>query len=401
MADITAKPDAKPGDAPKGSPTGIQASSVGSTRRRRRRGILAISFVLLCVLPSILTTVYYTMIASDRYAASASFVVRGLDAGAGSADLVSSFTGLTSTGSTTSDSYIIRRYLKSADLIRVLQADLALSEHYADSSVDPISRFNGDKPFEEFVLYWERRISTTYDSTTGIVTFEVQGFDPDFTLALADKVLLAASELVNRLSENARRDSVQFATSEVDRAEERLSEAQQAIREFRSERGSVNPTLNAQLDAELIGTLETQLADVQARIKTLSASMDADTPLLRQLNQQAAVLRSQIVAKRAAIGDQAGEAGTATAETLAEFEALQLEQTFAQQRYASALSSLENARMDADRQQRYLAIFARPFMPEEAIYPLALRNVILTILGSVALWAISTLVTYAVRDHLS
>jgi len=399
MADKTAKPDAKPDDAPKGSPTGIQASSVGSTRRRR--GILAISFVLLCVLPSILTTVYYTMIASDRYAASASFVVRGLDAGAGSADLVSSFTGLTSTGSTTSDSYIIRRYLKSADLIRVLQADLALSEHYADSSVDPISRFNGDKPFEEFVLYWERRISTTYDSTTGIVTFEVQGFDPDFTLALADKVLLAASELVNRLSENARRDSVQFATSEVDRAEERLSEAQQAIREFRSERGSVNPTLNAQLDAELIGTLETQLADVQARIKTLSASMDADTPLLRQLNQQAAALRSQIVAKRAAIGDQAGEAGTATAETLAEFEALQLEQTFAQQRYASALSSLENARMDADRQQRYLAIFARPFMPEEAIYPLALRNVILTILGSFALWAISTLVTYAVRDHLS
>ena len=399
MADKTATPVAKSDDAPKSGPAGVQASSMRSTRRRR--GVLVISFVLLCVFPSILATVYYTIIASDRYAANASFVVRGLDAGVGSADLVSSFTGLTSTGSTTSDSYIIRRYLKSADLIRVLQADLALSEHFANSSVDPISRFDGDKPFEEFVLYWERRISTTYDSTTGIVTFEVQGFDPEFTLTLADKVLLAASKLVNHLSEIARQDSLKFAASEVDRAEERLSKAQQAIREFRSNRGAVNPALNAQLDAELIGTLETQLSDVQARIETLSASMDADTPLLRQLNQQAAALRSQIVARRAAIGDQAGEPGTATADSLAEFEALQLQQTFAQQRYASALSSIENARMDADRQQRYLAIFATPFMPEEAIYPLAFRNVILTILGSFALWAILTLVTYAVRDHLS
>jgi len=399
MADKIAKPDAKSDGAPEGSPTGIQASSVGTTRRRR--GILAISFVLLCVLPSILTTVYYTMFASDRYAASASFVVRGLNAGAGSADLVSSFTGLTSTGSTTSDSYIIRRYLNSADLIRVLEADLALIEHYSDTSVDPISRFSRDQPIEEFVSYWKRRITSTYDSTTGIVSFEVQGFDPNFTLALADKVLLSASELVNRLSENARWDSVQFATSDVDRAEERLSRAQQAIREFRSQRGSVNPTLIAQLDAELIGALEEQLSDVQARIQALSASMDAETPVVRQLNQQATALRSQIVTRRAAIGDQGGETGIATADILADFEALQLEQTFAQQRYASALSSLENARMEADRQQRYLAIFERPFMPEEATYPLALRNVILTILGSLALWAIATLVTYAVRDHLS
>lgn len=401
MTDKTAKPIAKTDDAPKGSPTGIRASSVGSTRRQRRRGILAISFLLLCVLPSILVTVYYTMIASDRYAASASFVVRGLDTGAGSADLVSSFTGLTSTGSTTSDSYIIRRYLKSADLIRVLQDDFELIEHYSDFSVDPISRFNGDKPFEEFVLYWERRILTTYDSTTGIVTFEVQGFDPNLTLALADKILLAASELVNNLSENARRASVQFATREVDRAEERLLEAQQAIREFRSQRGSVNPAFNAQLDAELISALETQLADVKARIGTLSASVDQDSPLLRQLNQQASALLSQIQAQRDAIGDEAGVFSTANADNLADFEVLQLAQVFAQQRLGSALSSLENARMDADRQQRYLAIFARPFTPEKAIYPRALRNVILTILGSFALWAISTLITYAVRDHLS
>lgn len=401
MADKTVTSNPKPDKASIEKPTGAQIISGRATTRRHRRATLAISFVLLCALPSIIAVAYYTTIASERYAASASFVVRGLNTSAGSADLVSSFTGLTSTGSTTSDSYIIRRFLESADLVRILQEDLDLTEHYAAPSVDLISRFNSNESFEEFVSYWQRRISTTYDSTTGIVTFEVQGFDPNFTLALADRVLLAASELVNQLSETARQDSVRFAAREVDRAEERLSEAQLAIRQFRSDRGSVDPTVNARLDAELIASLETQLTDVQARREALSASVEANTPLLRQLEQVAAALRTQITARRAAIGDNVDEAGTATAEILAEFEALQLQLTFAQQRYASALSSLENARMDADRQQRYLAIFSRPFTPEEAIYPLVLRNIFLIVFGSFALWAISSLLAYAVRDHLN
>ena len=345
---------------------------------------------------------YYSSIASDRYVASASFVVRGLESGgSGGADLVSSFTGLTSSGSTTSDSYIIRKYLESPDLIRMIDTDKKLRQHYSDKAVDVISRFDESKSFEDFVIYWQRRITTTYDSTTGIITFEVQGFEPNFTLELAGQVLDSADKLVNQLSESARRDSVQFATIEVEHAEERLLKAQQDLLRFRSERGSVNPTINAQLDAELIGSLETQLLDIQARMSALSAQVDGDTPVLRQLKRQAKALQTQIAEKRAAIGTQQGETGVATADALAEFEALQLEQTFSQQRYASALASLENARMDAGRQQRYLAIFARPFQPEEAVYPLSLRNVILVLLGSFILWSITTLVTYAVRDHLS
>lgn len=399
----TKAPSAEPKKGkPAEGPSGVRTSPQTTTSRKKRRGLLAMSFIILCLVPSALATWYYSSVASDRYVASASFVVRGLDSGGGGgADLVSSFTGLTSSGSTTSDSYIIRRYLESADLIRELETELQIREHYSDENIDLISRFDGTQPFEELVIYWQRRITTTYDSTTGIITFEVQGFDPDFTLGLAGRVLDAADALVNRLSESARRDSVQFATIEVERAEERLLLAQQGIRKFRSERGAVNPTVNAQLDAELIGALETQLSDIQARMSALSVQVDGDTPVLRQLGRQATALQAQIAEKRAAIGAQQGGTGSATADALAEFEALQLEQTFSQQRYASALSSLENARMDADRQQRYLAIFALPFQPEEAVYPLSLRNVILIILGSFALWAISTLVSYAVRDHIS
>lgn len=385
-------------DAVPGFPTGVQPAPKGVSKIKKRRLILLVSFCLFFILPSTLSVYYYAFIASDRYAAGASFVVRGLDAG-GTSDLVGSFTGFTSAGSTTTDSYVIRHYLVSPDLVQELERELKITAHYAQNNIDVISRYKADQPFERLVSYWQRRIITTYDSTTGIVTFEVQAFDADTTLLYANVILQAADKLVNDLSEQARLDSVQFATQEVERSESRLFERQMALRRFRSETGTVNPLANAQLEAELVASLESQLASVNAQLQSVTGLLDPSAQIIQELNRNAKALQAQINTRREAIGD-AGE-GLRSAETLAKFEGLELEQTFAQQRYASALSSLEQARIDADRQQRYLAIFSRPLNPQDAIYPYRLRNSFLSITACFVLWAIGTLMSYAVRDHLS
>ncbi|PID36129.1 MAG: hypothetical protein CR993_06310 [Rhodobacterales bacterium] len=373
----------------------LQPKRIGESKRRRVRLIL--SFILCVIIPSIAGAIYYAKIASDRYSAGASFVIRGFDAG-GAGDLVSSFTGLTASGSTTSDSYIIRRYLLSADLLLLLEDELHIIEHFSAPEIDRLSRFDKTLPFEDFVTYWGSRITTTYDSTTGIVTYEVQAFDADTALELAEAVLAAADTLVNNLSANARTESVRFAQAEVARAEKRLRDAQLALLEFRTSSGTIDPSANAQLDAELVGSLLKQLSDVQAQIQTLQGRVDAEAPILRDLQRREAALQAQIDLQRQAIG--AADTNTTNAERIAEFESLQIEQTFSQQRYASALTSLEQARLDADRQQRYLAVFSRPLMPQDAIYPERLRNSLLVLLACFTLWAIGTLVTYAVRDHL-
>lgn len=407
MSEIT-KPPTKPSkskgtepvevDALPNGPQGVLQASDPSHKKKWEISRILLSFLLVFVLPSLVSTWYYLAVASDRYASGASFVVRGLTAG-GSPDLFSSFTGMASAGSTTSDSYVIRRFLQSPDLVMELETNLGLRKHYSDVSVDWLSRFDDAETFEKFVEYWQQRITTTYDNSTQIVTFEAQAFTPVVARQLADAILDRTSELVNELSEKARQDSVQFAASEVERSEERLRVVQLAIREFRSSRGSVDPALNSQLDAQLIASLESQLVEVSARIATFGNEASVDAPVLRQLLLQQRALTDQINQRREAVGGN-NTAGISTADALAEFEALQIEQTFAQQRYASALSSLENARMDADRQQRYLAVFSHPITAEEAIYPERLRNVFLCLAAFMALWVIGTLVTLAVRDHL-
>ena len=395
-AEVKAAPEHKAAPA---TPTGMQRPPKGQGEVRRRRSRLILSFIFCVLLPSCLGGVYYSHYASDRYATGASFVVRGFDGGGGG-DLVSSFTGLTSSGSTTADSYIIRRYLHSGDLLLLLesQGTLSLQEHYSDPAIDLISRFNSKRPFEEFVDYWSRRILTTYDSTTGILTFEVQAFDADTTLVLANAILEAADTLVNELSAEARQDSLSFAIAEVERAEVRLRAAQLKLQQFRSSTGTADPLVNAQLDAELIAGLEAQVADLAAQIDELSQNVAAGAPILLQLERRQAAIRAQINERRAAVGVQSD--GTTSADNLGIFEELQIEQTFAQQRYASALTSLEQARMDSDRLQRYLAVFANPLPPQDAIYPRRVRNMVLVVVASFVFWVIATLVTYAVRDHL-
>lgn len=388
----------KPAPDPKTTPTGVMHPPSSKSVYKRRRWRLILSFLICVLVPSVLGAVYYLDHASDRYAASASFVVRGFNSGGGG-DLVSSFTGLTSSGSTTSDSYIIRRYLLSGDLIMLLEEKLKLKEHYSNPDIDILSRFDARRSFEDLMEYWARRITTTYDSTTGIVTFEVQGFDAAFTQQLAVEILDAADALVNGLSQVARQDSLSFALAEVERAEARLRDAQIALRQFRSNTGTVDPIINAQLDAQLIAGLETELADIGAQIATLSEAVAPGSPVLKQLERRQLAIQTQINTRRAAISGTT-LAETVTADSLGMFEDLQIEQTFAQQRYASALTSLEQARMDADQLQRYLAVFSTPLPPDEAIYPARIRNTLLFALAAFVLWSIATLVTYAVRDHL-
>lgn len=391
------EPMTKTADKPRGAPTNSRRKA---HKGGRRWGLLA-SFLMMFCLPAILGVVYYGAIASDRYAAGSSFVVRGLESG-GASDIVSSFTGLSATGSTTSDSYIIRRYLESPDLVQQLDKALNLRAHFSAPEIDLLSRFDASSPFEDFVTYWQRRIVTAYDSSTGILSFEVQAFDADTAQALAAGVLAAADRLINELSDKARQDAVKIATSEVARAETRLYNAQIALREFRSASGAVDPMVTAQLDAELVSALEAQLSEVNAGIQSMSATVESTAPVLRQLRRRAQALQAQIDERRAAISErQTGGNGGLTANALTEFEGLQLELTFAQQTYASALTSLEQARMSADRQQRYLAVFSQPLRPQDAIYPLRLRNAVLVALAAFAAWAISALIGYAIRDHLS
>lgn len=372
-----------------------------SPTRKRRHGLL-LSFLLLVCLPFLAASVYYAAIATDRYAARAGFSVRGIDTKSG-VDGLGAITGLASAGSTTSDSYIVLSYLGSRELVEALDRELDLRDVYSAAEVDPLSRLAPDATIEDFVAYWQRHIHTQFDPASGIIEFEVQSFTADHARRIGDAVLTLTQKLVNDLSASARNDALRFAREDVALQEARLRKALTAIRDFRASEQSVDPSASAALEVELIAGLESRLSDLNARIAALSQTLDDNAPSLVALRRDAEALTAEILQRRQAIGSKAsdGTGSSAVTRQLAIYEELEVERSLAQQSYASALASLEQARRDADRQQRYLAIHLRPQTAESAEYPRSLRNLFVLGFALFAAWGIGVLLTLSVRDHLT
>ena len=376
----------------------------GSRRRpqEKRRRTLLWSFVFCVIIPLFVIAIYYFLVATDRYASTAGFSVRGIEVGTGF-DGLGALTGLASSGSTTADSYIVLKYLESRALVEKLDAELNIRDAFSDQKIDWLSRMNNDAVIENVVDYWRRRIDTEFDPSSGIIEFTVQSFSPEHVLLMARRIIELNQELVNDLSSKARRDALRFAEREVEIQEQRLRAVLEAIREFRTVEQSVDPTASAALDIELLANLESRLIDIRARIAVQRETLDENAPSLVVLRRQAEALETQISNRRAEISGILGDKAITSAVTtqLTAFEALDVERRFAEQSYASALDSLEQARRDADRQQRYLAVHRYPQSAETSEYPKRLRNVLLATFLLLTTWAIGTLITYSVRDHLT
>jgi capsular polysaccharide transport system permease protein len=372
----------------------------GLRPRRRRHRMLALSFLFCVVIPAIAGTLHFALFASDRYVSGAGFAVRGMEAGNGT-DFLGAVTGLASTGSTTSDSYILLDYLKSRDLVEKLEREFPLRQHYAMPAADVLSRLDPSAEIERVVDYWRRHITTSFAPTTGIVKFEIEAFTPGEAQRLAERVLFHSQALVNEISLQARRDALAHAEDEVVRAEARLKQALESIRAFREAERAIDPVGAARAQTELIAGLERQLMDVRARIAALAPSVARDAPSLRNLMRQAEALEQQIASARAgASPDAQGRSGARLSGQLASFETLETERSFAQKAYASAFSSLEKARIEAGRQQRYLAVYSAPAVPQYPLYPRRLVNSLVLLGGLCAAWGIGALIAYAVRDHM-
>lgn len=371
--------------------------------QKRRRRLLATSFVVFVIVPTILGALYFAFVASDRYIASVGFAVRSMDAGSGG-DFFGTFTGIANAGSTTSDSYILLKYIKSRSMVEKLEKDFPLRLAYASNGPDIISHLPSGSDIEHVVDYWGGMIQTSYDNISGVISFKVNAFTPEDSKKIADLILRYCTELVNELSERARTDAVSFARGEVTHAEDRLRNALEKLRSFRDDEKSIDPTRSAQVQIEIVGGLEKELAERRARIAALVGTVDEDSPSLKILRRQTDALQQEIAAKKLEATKGAGGKNlpdTALSKLLATYETLEVERNFAQQAYASALSSLEKARVEAGRQQRYLAIYEAPLLPEYPLYPKRIFNSLE--LGAIlaALWGLAALMVYSIRDHLS
>lgn len=392
------KPAAQPNpNAGAGKPGPAQRPPAGAARPRRRHWLLLLSFLACVVLPSIGAAFYLWGVAVDQYASRMGFTVRQEDS-ASAVELLGGLSNLSSSSS--SDTDVLYEFIQSQKLVSDIDEELDLHAIWSRPEFDPVFALESDASIETLVDYWEDMVRISYGAGSGLIEVEVRAFRPEDATRIAEALLDRSAEMINSLSAVAREDSISYAREDLDEAVERLKEARETITRFRNENQIVNPELDLQSQAGLLGNLQSQEAEQIIELDLLRDTARENDPRLDQAERRLSVIRERIAAERQKLGFDGRQGGNqAFADLVGEYERLSVDREFAEQAYVSALSAYDAALADARRKSRYLATYMEPTSAQTAEYP---KRAVL--LGAVALflfltWTIVVLVLYSVKDR--
>ena len=366
------------------------------TLKQRILGINRL-FLYTVIIPTTISIIYFGCIASDVYISESRFVVRSPERQQAVSGLGALLQGAGFSKSQ-DDTYTVHDFILSRDALHKLNTDLAVEKMFTHPEIDVFSRFASlgmDNNFEDFYRYYQKRVIVDTDSASSISVLKVNAYTADDAYKINTKLLEMGEGLINQLNERGRQDMIRFATAEVSVAEQKAKDAALALSAFRNDKVVFDPERQSTLQLQLTSKLQDEIIATRTQLSQVR-SVSPDNPQVPALEKRVASLQTEMDAEMAKV---AGNSTGSLTNKAAEYERLALERVFADKQLASAVTSLEQARNDAQRKQLYLERIVQPNKPDVALEPRRLRAIFTTfILGLIVMGVLSILIA-GVREH--
>ena len=348
------------------------------------------------IVPTLVSVVYFGVMASDRYTSQSSFVVRSPKSQSSLSGLGAILQG---TGFTRAqdDIYTVQEYMRSRSSLEELRRSLPVREFY-EAKGDVFSRFNGfgfRGEEEAFYQYYRDQLNITFDAVSGISTLNVTAFDAAESQKINSALLKQGEALINQLNDRARSDTVRYAEEVVKVAEERVKEASQNLTDYRIENGVFDLKTQSEVQMGLVSKLQDELIVIQTQLDQVRAVTPENLQIPGLMAREKS-LRKEISQQLRAIS---GSGKQSLSNQAADYQRVFLENQLAEQQLAAAITSLESAKAEADRQQLYLEVISSPNLPDLAHEPKRLYNIVATLIIGLMIFGIVSLLTASVREH--
>ncbi len=363
---------------------------------KTRHWALIVSFLAAVLMPTLVAAIYLYTLAADQYVSNVGFAVRNEENNS-AMDILGSFSSLS--GSSSSDTDILYKYIQSQELIEKVDADMDLRAVYSKPRKDWVFSLPPDASIEDIVDYWSSMVRIVYDPGTGLIELDVRAFASDDAHDIAVSIFAHSSTMINQLSAVARSDLTLYAGDELDQAVARLKTARQNLTLFRNSNQLVDPSADIQGQMGLLNSLQEQLANTLIELDLLNETTRDTDPRVDSARRKADVIRRRIAEERMNLGVVDGSGGEVFANLIGQFESLQVDLKFAESAYVASLSAYDGAVAEARRQSRYLAAYLSPTRAQTPQYPK--RGIILLLMSLLlfGIWSILVLVFYSLRDR--
>jgi capsular polysaccharide transport system permease protein len=349
----------------------------------------------LIAAPMLFGTIYYAVIASDRYTSESIVAVK-------SAVITPSANGPVSLGSgmgllAWEDTLYLLDYINSGNLARELDQNLKLREHYEAPRADIFYRLWPGTSLEWFIKYYRARVEMEFNDVNGLLTIKTQAFDPETAEKLNRAILESSERFVNNYTHRIAAEQMLFSQTEFEAASLRLQAAKAKVVEFQTTNKILDPQAQSTAANALAAELQATVARLEADLKNKLSFMQADAPQVVALRDQIIANRAQLEAEKART--TSSQSGDRLGVLNAEFQDLLLKSVFAEDAYKSANAALEAARIEAARKIKSLVVVEAPARAETAEYPRRIYN-LLTLLALCAIvYAVVRLIVATIQEH--
>ncbi|SHJ07907.1 capsular polysaccharide transport system permease protein [Palleronia salina] len=366
-------------------------------RRRRKLALLTARLAFFVALPTLIAGYYYFKVATPMYATQTEFVIQQAEA-SGGGGLGGLFSG---TGFATSqDSIAVQSYLMSRDAMMRLNEDADFRAHFSQDFIDPIQRLPEDASMEQTYAMYEDVVEIGYDPTEGIVKMEVIAADPQTSAEYSRRLIDYAEERVDNLTQRLRGDQMADARASFDEAEAKMLAAQNRVLELQERLGVLDPAAESGSVMGQITTFETQLREKQIERQSILANRRPNQARLAGVEGEIQRLQAVVDDLRSQMTDGSGSAAS-LARVSAELRIAETDLATRTTLMQQALQQLETARLEANRQTRYLSLGVTPVAPDEPSYPRAFENTLLAFLVFAGLYLLLSLTASILREQVS
>jgi capsular polysaccharide transport system permease protein len=366
-------------------------------RRRRKLALLATRLAFFVMLPTLIVGWYFYNYATPMYSSKSEFLILKADnAGGGGLGGLLSGTQF----ATSQDSIAVQSYLQSKDAMLRLDRDVGFKAHFTQPWIDPVQRLGANPSNEEAHKLYQKNVKIGYDPTEGVIRMEVAAADPNIAAEYSRALISYAEERVNHLSAQKRDDQMEDAMGGFDKAQEDRRLAQEALVQLQQKGAVLDPEgVIASLRSQING-IEIQLQEKQLQLAALldntrpnQAKVDGVSGDIGRLEDLLNTLNTRMV--------DASKGENSLAQLSVRIQMAQADLVTRDMMLQSALQQVEQTRMEANRQVRYLTTSVEPVASQEPSYPRKFENTILAFLIFAGVYLMISLTASILREQVS
>ncbi|MDO6588643.1 capsule biosynthesis protein [Loktanella sp. D2R18] len=378
----------------------IRQIQVDIARRRRRKMLLMFTRLAFFVfLPTFMTGWYFYTMATPMYATKSEIVIQqAQSASAAPSGLSTLFQGTSM--ATQQDSIAVQSYLASREALLRLDAEHGFRAHYSDENIDSIQRLQADATNEETFKLYTDHVRISYDPTEGIIKMEVIAADPVTSFEFSTALIAYAEEQVDQLTARLRTDQMRGALQSYEDAEARRAEALAVWLALQESMQQIDAGSESGARMGQINALESERQQLSL---VLQSRLNVDRPSeiqVQALRNQIANIDALIAELRQELTGSVGD-GVSLAVRNTELRVAEENYNFQTAMVQQALTQMETARIEANRQVRYLSQSVNPVIPDEPAYPRAFENTLLALLIFSGIYLLISITVSILREQVS